>query len=161
MGCSWAPRTCPSPVWGMRGHLRRHPGQLCVGTAHAVTTHQVLLLKQVVGYPLPWVSTESLPHPCTGWRSCSPLTRSCCGTSTHPQHGSREDQTSTGTATTPVPKTLSAETRHTLSTTLGEKDVPMSQTESLRGATPLSTPDAVNKCSALQHEDARLETCPQ
>lgn len=89
MGYSWAPRTCPSAAWGKRGHLQGHPGQLFwVGTALAVTTHQVLLLKQVVGCPLPWVGTESLPHPCTCWRLFSSLIRSCCGISTHPQHGS-------------------------------------------------------------------------
>lgn len=60
-----------------------------------------------------------------------------------------------------MPDMFSAETRRTLSTTLGEKDVPMSQAESLVGAIPLSTQAAVNKCSALQHEEARLETCPQ
>ena len=63
-----------------------------------------------------------------------------------------------------MPKMLSAETRHTLwvylSTTLGEKDVPMSQAESLVGAIPLSTQPAVSRRSALQHEEARLEMCP-
>lgn len=74
MGCSSAPRTHPSPVQGTRGHLRGHPGQLLwAGTALAVTTHQVLLLKQVMGCSLPWVGTESLPHPCAGWRSSSHL----------------------------------------------------------------------------------------
>lgn len=56
---------------------------------------------------------------------------------------------------------LSAETRNTLSTNLGEKDVPLSQAESLMGATLLSTQAAMSKRSALQHEEARLETCPQ
>lgn len=54
-----------------------------------------------------------------------------------------------------------AETRHTLSTTLGEKDVPMSQAESLVGAIPLSIQAAMRKCSALQREEARLKMCPQ
>lgn len=59
-----------------------------------------------------------------------------------------------------MPKPLSPETRHMLSTTLGEKGVSMSQAECLVGAIPLSTQAAVSKCSALQHEEARLETCP-
>lgn len=108
-------------MWGVKGHQKISPtycrackdicrdtGQLLsVGTALAVVTHQVPLLQQVMGWPWPRMGPESLPHPCTGWKS-PPISYPI---STSAQHGSQHNQTPTGTATAPVPKILKPGTR--------------------------------------------------